>query len=657
MFKKFLISLFLFNSINGVSVPLAVSQARINDLANWFSTGMENYEKEYEKDHPTKKTPLPNSFTQSEADMKYISNYNKQGSFKTVQQLRKNEDKLIAWILKKFPQTPNVNLKFVKKILNKERDHSNDYVFYHAHNIQYGLIFDLYREIENFLEHASSIFNSEPYDKNKFSSTKVQLRQTSAIQFPFKNIDGFINHWDNYYAKQNTNYWNDDGEPKLRSNMISTNVGLFGNLENFGECTFYYFLASMSIASSHGLLDNIFKNWKFNPKYKKELEILYENFMKSDTGHLLQIFIPANSVNKYAFASHAFGTPYKTKLTNSFKPKTINGINFSRHTDIKSILDLYKSGKFPVPAFDSLQARVVSMPEFFAPNNGIKIFRYTTSGIELEYGGDYKKGLRAIVARMMISNILQKQAAIQKNNDDLQLKQVFYDIAEWSDLASPAEKNYFAKEKIANTNKLEAKSKAEKEKDAKDKLAELKAVKENAAKLAKDKASKQKANKAKALLALQAKQFKTTSDMLTKQANIIWQFKVAKASKKALLVKKLAPQVNKLKKDLVTVPVNIKNAQGQTPLMLDPRRAPIVYGLEKKKAKITVNAKDAKGKTVLQYLIQSPYFANVNLYRALINAGAKVTDNDIKVAQNKLKNKPKVKTEVIKILKVGKKNK
>ncbi|MDR3646162.1 MAG: hypothetical protein P4L22_01325, partial [Candidatus Babeliales bacterium] len=81
------------------------------------------------------------------------------------------------------------------------------------------------------------------------------------------------------------------------------------------------------------------------------------------------------------------------------------------------------------------------------------------------------------------------------------------------------------------------------------------------------------------------------------------------------------------------------------------------YGLEKKKAKVTVNAKDAKGKTVLQYLIASPFAGNINLYRALINAGAKVTDNDIKAVQNKLKNKPKVKTEVIKILIVGKKNK
>ncbi|MDR3646009.1 MAG: hypothetical protein P4L22_00525, partial [Candidatus Babeliales bacterium] len=226
--------------------------------------------------------------------------------------------------------------------------------------------------------------------------------------------------------------------------------------------------------------------------------------------------------------------------------------------------------------------------------------------------------------------------------------------------ADKAHADKIAADKIAADKAIADKAAADKAKAAADKAAadKIAADKATADKLSKDKSDKEKAvidklftDKASA----KAKQFKTTSDLLTQQANIIWQFKVAQATKKVLLVKKLTPQVNKLKKDLVTVPVNIKNTQGQTPLMLDPRRAAIVYGLEKKKAKITVNAKDSKGKSVLQYLIASPFANNINLYRALINAGAKVNNNDIKVVQNKLKTKPKQLKPIVAILQQGKK--
>ncbi|MDR3646657.1 MAG: hypothetical protein P4L22_03895 [Candidatus Babeliales bacterium] len=773
--------LFAFNLINGAPAPIAISEKRINELSEWFAGGMSEYQKDYDKANPVIKAPLDaNRYTQTEADMKYLFDSNKSSFlpsfFNSIPKItslagfRSQEDKLIQWVLQleekklSLKLQPNIAI-LTKNILNKERENSNDYVFYHAHNLQYGLIFDLYREIENFLTHGISIFNSEKYDKDKLDTNKIQLRAASGINFPYKNINEFIEYWEKYFTSST---WNDDATPELRKNIISTNLALFGNSANWGESSFYYFITSTSIASSAGLLDNIFTTWGFDNKYKTELNKLYENFMTTNTGHLLQVFIPAHLVDQYAFATHAFATPYRYKITNTFVQKYSGALNLSRHSDIKSILDLYRSGNFPIGSFDSIQARVVLMPSFFNPTNGIKMFRYTTSGLELEYGGDYRKGLRIIVAKMMINYILKKQADIL-NGNDLQLKQIFYEILQWADL-SAAQQAQIDKDKADNLQKLKDKDKTDKEnkekadkaakaKEAKDKADKEKADKEkekitkqydlgwkyfvngnylkaiqplkesadqnldiskkssasdalatiyaygltgvnknlNLAKqyattavnsgatwaqttldyinteiknekAAKEKLAKEKAAlvkaaqdkaaaaaKAKALLAAKAKQFKTTTDLLTKQANIIWQFKVAQASKKALLVKKLAPQVNKLKKDLVTVPVNIKNAQGQTPLMLDPRRAPIVYGLEKKKAKVTVNAKDAKGKSVLQYLIASPFAGNINLYRALINAGAKVNNNDIKVVQNKLKTKPKQLKPIVAVLQQGKK--
>jgi len=77
--------------------------------------------------------------------------------------------------------------------------------------------------------------------------------------------------------------------------------------------------------------------------------------------------------------------------------------------------------------------------------------------------------------------------------------------------------------------------------------------------------------------------------------------------------------------------------------MVEPRIAPIVYVMNKPKAKQLVNAKDNNGKSVLQYLIQSKFVGNVNLYKALKAAGVNVTQKDLKDIRNKLKGKPKLK--------------
>ncbi|MDR3646959.1 MAG: hypothetical protein P4L22_05470 [Candidatus Babeliales bacterium] len=171
---------------------------------------------------------------------------------------------------------------------------------------------------------------------------------------------------------------------------------------------------------------------------------------------------------------------------------------------------------------------------------------------------------------------------------------------------------------------------------------------------AKTSVAKEKLAKIKAIQLAKAKQFKATSDMLAKQANTLLQFKIAQTTKNDAKIKKLTPIVNKIKKDLITARVNIKNPQGQTPMMLNPRLIFILYGLAKTKAQNTANARDNKGQTVLQYLIQSSWKANANLYKILINAGAQVTDKDIKTIQIKLKNKPQLKP-IVSILQQGKK--
>ncbi|MDR3646157.1 MAG: hypothetical protein P4L22_01300 [Candidatus Babeliales bacterium] len=185
-------------------------------------------------------------------------------------------------------------------------------------------------------------------------------------------------------------------------------------------------------------------------------------------------------------------------------------------------------------------------------------------------------------------------------------------------------------------------------KDSDNKLAKAKADKLKMDKLAADKIAKDKIATDKAN---QEKQFKTISDKLVIFTNLISQLNKAKANKKPKLVKQLNIKINQAKKNLSKMPINFKNNNGQTPLMLNPKVALILPLLDKNKANNTVNAKDAKGKTVLQYLIQSADADKVYIYRALINTGVKVTPKDIKLVQNKLKNKPKKLKAIIALLK------
>ncbi|MDR3646703.1 MAG: hypothetical protein P4L22_04130 [Candidatus Babeliales bacterium] len=198
------------------------------------------------------------------------------------------------------------------------------------------------------------------------------------------------------------------------------------------------------------------------------------------------------------------------------------------------------------------------------------------------------------------------------------------------------------------------------EKDKADKISKDKITKDKADKTVKDKIAKEKANKnlAAKIAAQQEKQFKDTTTKLMGLSNVFQEFKQAQESKNVKKINQLKKKVNLAQQNLKKLNVNIKNQNGQTPIMVNPRIAPVVYVLNKKVAKNVVNAKDPKGKTVLQYTIQSPFADKVYIYNALVTSGAKINNNDIKVVQNKLKNKPKLKNPIVKLLQIGqKKNK
>jgi len=471
-------------------LPLGASSAlsdvaraaqNVDGFADLYASSMRAHEKEEAlQSKSSQQQPNPNVPTQSEAHMHFLtymmqhsqdfpmllqkakwdpgfkSNMLKFPPIATLQDLRNKETELVRWMLtiQSWPGYFDSLLKFaplIKEILAKEREFSSDYVFYHGHTDELGLIFDLYTEIEDFLVYAPVIFNREKI-KSPIQQ-RVRLRDTKyqAMNFPYKNINEFLDHWENIFFKRGdrgeNNMW-DDHLDELRFSLPSANIALFGRtLEGFKESSLHFFITSQNVLKVQSL-DEVFKRWDLDTKYKDQLVKLYKNFMHGSTGHLLQIFIPADKVNDYVYISTAYGTPVRFKITDTFREKIIEvqgkKVNLSRHMDSKSILDVYRTKPESIRDYtddarqitaDELQARIVLFPSFFDPGNGIKIFRYTTAGLEKEFGADYKKGLRDIVAKMMISHILQHQKEIMSGSDSV-MKNVLQAIMKWQPSAS-----------------------------------------------------------------------------------------------------------------------------------------------------------------------------------------------------------------------------
>ncbi len=439
---KYFKLILLFYSLQLIQINGRIDDKKLNELADWFATGMAYYEKAYVP-NIAKQTQGPFKYTQSESNLIDLDPYARgpggvvTKSISTIMEETINEYTEIIYLSKYMP--------LLEKIISKERDFFSDYVFYHAYKRELGLVFDVYREIDNFLLYASKLYSAEKV-KGPLIGTVIRDLEVQEKLFPHKTLNEFIDHWENYFLNhpgaqaqgtaiegdpEEINSWN-DGIKDLRSILLSVNLALFGGVhgEFPSEQSLAYFISSHSEIETANLLTDIFERWGFEKKYRDELEKLYSNFMTSRTGHLLQIFIPANLVDAYVYITLPWGTPYRWKITDTFKEHIIdkNGkkINLSRHMDSKSILDLYRNNRkafWVEPYYNStlrsLQGRIILTPSFFDPHNNIKIFRYTNAGLEEEFGADYKRGLRNIVGKMMISYFLDHQEEIAESNNPI----------------------------------------------------------------------------------------------------------------------------------------------------------------------------------------------------------------------------------------------
>ncbi len=325
------------------------------------------------------------------------------------------EDK-IKRLLKYNHHVPSALLeeftKLVYTILQREAEYSKNYfVFYHAHDWQLSVVFDVYKLLNKWLE-------AHPIGAD------ILLRNRTMGEF--KDITEFIDYWEKFFADYNfrgrKGMWNNNHlyqlygrQRNLADMLLSVNIALFGNISRItgAESSFDYLLRSWSFKAPRDSLGEIFSEWGFDSKYKDEIIKVFNELDYKNRGQLIQIFIPKNKVNEFAYLSGGMGTPYRYKITDSFDPKLKRHVLKNKDgavigNDIASILEAYQNGTLPLDPthLDQLQARIVMLPDFFLAESGVKYFVYNFVPPAEEKR--YKEKLEKIVHNMVYDWVVRK---------------------------------------------------------------------------------------------------------------------------------------------------------------------------------------------------------------------------------------------------------
>lgn len=290
--------------------------------------------------------------------------------------------------------------------INKERDLASYDVFYHAEATIYALFQDIVTEV---LQHIAQSKTESPF-------------------YYLRIPQGAGSH--EVLAHMLRKGFSIDHDPRIRNVLLSVNLSLFGNTGDLGESTISYFSEGTSINSPYGRNPRPFVagiladlGLIVDPEFIDELAALYEKYLVSDTGSLLQIFIPKDKVNTYVYLSLPYGVPlnckalggnslwkdclfYTQELKESITLKDAQGKVIQSYSpqeiDTRTYLDIYRNHPtaIPVDVMDRVQGRILLTDDFLLnPSSGVKIYRYMT--INAKKLEDYKRKLRSIVTRMM----------------------------------------------------------------------------------------------------------------------------------------------------------------------------------------------------------------------------------------------------------------
>ena len=265
-------------------------------------------------------------------------------------------------------QTITDKAELIKAVAQKEHELAKThYVFYHGtpKHVLVGLLFntELARAFENWQE-----------------GNFIKLR---ASQHFYTGKDTLLEYLRNNLGKIN------DMKSPYQEHLLSTNLSFPGFMDHTGSSTFRYFLENHSASNMNNFLEKtgiLASLPNIDPDIQQKLcaliaqqtEKLSELANKlSDTGILIQIFIPKTIVNECAYLAEALGGTQRWKMSTPTIGKWDPDLH--GHTDIADALENYQNGctAFNEKDLYRMQARLrLDKDKFDNPQSGIKFFVY-----------------------------------------------------------------------------------------------------------------------------------------------------------------------------------------------------------------------------------------------------------------------------------------
>ncbi len=254
---------------------------------------------------------------------------------------------------------------FIQALAQKEHElATTHYAFYHGtpKHVLIGLLFntELARAFENWKEEHFI----------KLRATHHFYSGTETVLDYLKNNKGKIN----------------DMKSPYQEHLLSTNLSFPGFMDHEGSSTFRYFLENHSATNMTNFLEKtgILQSANLDPSLQTKLaQLIKEQTQKlcelaeklSDTGMLIQIFIPKTIVNDCAYLAEALGGTQKWKMSTPTIGKWDPQLN--GYTDIADALEQYQNGcaQFNEKDLYRMQARLrLDNNTFNNPNSGVKFF-------------------------------------------------------------------------------------------------------------------------------------------------------------------------------------------------------------------------------------------------------------------------------------------
>jgi len=272
----------------------------------------------------------------------------------------------------------------IERMIEREREFENHFVFYHGYSDDTDLLFDF----QTVLKKQLHLFPDEQY--------MLQLRFYNYVNH--NNIEDFIDYWDDKFKYGDYFRERIYADPELQGipikwsgyvrplpyQALPVNFCPLSNTGYIGKGSLYYVIRNRNVMKVKKILAKLFEDFGFDKKYMETIRDLHKAYIRSEKGgHMLQIFIPKHKkkVNEFIFLALPYGTPFRQEIT---------GLQYDylrmRHKNVSEFLEKYitdplslkieNSNESAEHLINRIEGRIVFLPDFYDPANGIKIFRY-----------------------------------------------------------------------------------------------------------------------------------------------------------------------------------------------------------------------------------------------------------------------------------------